>query len=101
MSSDLVRVNRLSGELDVKGEQLRGSEQRLALAADAAGAGLWSIDRETGRLWATSRALSMFGLAPDREHHYDDLLRSIHPDDRERVRKALRPMASSASPTQN
>jgi two-component system sensor kinase FixL len=31
----------------------------------------------------------MFGLAPDREHCFDDLLRSIHPDDRERVRSAL------------
>jgi C4-dicarboxylate-specific signal transduction histidine kinase len=27
----------------------------------------------------------MFGLDPDREHHFHDILRCIHPDDRERV----------------
>jgi two-component system, LuxR family, sensor kinase FixL len=89
LSSDLIRSVRLSAELSAKDAELHGSEQKLALAADAASAGLWSIERGTGRLWATPRALSMFGLAPDREHHVDDLLRSVHPDDRDRVREFI------------
>ena len=52
-------------------------------------AGLWSVDRATGRLWATPQALSMFGLKPDREHHVDELLAPVHPDDRDRVREFI------------
>ncbi|MCC7326446.1 MAG: PAS domain S-box protein [Burkholderiales bacterium] len=86
LSRDLIRSARLAADLDVKTGELRESEQKLALAADAANAGLWSIDNTTGRLWATPRALDMFALAHDREHGLDDVLRLIHPDDQDRVR---------------
>jgi two-component system, LuxR family, sensor kinase FixL len=87
LSGDLIRTARLSSDLAAKSVALRASEQQLALAADAARAGLWSIDRATGRLWATPRALAMFGLVPEGNHYVDDILRSIHPADRERVRE--------------
>jgi two-component system, LuxR family, sensor kinase FixL len=83
---DLIRAAQLSEELRVKEIALRDSEQKLAFAADAANAGLWSIDGTTGRMWATARALSMFGLRPGREHRFEEVLDSIHPDDRSRVR---------------
>ena len=86
LSRDLIRAAQLASELDARSGELRASEQQLALAADAASAGLWSIDGATGRVWATPRALSMFGLAPGGDHHVDDLLHRVHPDDRERVR---------------
>jgi PAS domain S-box-containing protein len=86
LSSDLIRSARLATDLDAKTVELRESEQKLALAADAANAGLWSIDGLTGRLWATPRALDMYALEHDREHGTEDVLRSIHPDDRDRVR---------------
>jgi two-component system, LuxR family, sensor kinase FixL len=86
LSRDLLRAVHLSAALDAKEAELRGSDEKLTLAADAASAGLWSVDTGTGRLWATARALSMFGLATDREHHVDEVLRSVHPEDRERVR---------------
>jgi PAS domain S-box-containing protein len=85
LSLDLIRAVRLSIDLDEKTVELRASEQKLALAADAANAGLWSVDGTTGRLWATPRALAMFGLAPDGEHRIDDVLRRIHPEDHDRV----------------
>jgi PAS domain S-box-containing protein len=87
LSLDQLRAVRLAAELKAKEGELRGSEARLALAADAANAGLWSVEAGTGKLWATPRALTMFGLDPVGEHHVDEVLRSVHPDDRERVRR--------------
>lgn len=86
LGRDLIRAVRLAAELDEKSQELEVSEDRLALAADAARAGLWSVDLATRRLWATPRALSMFDLDPERSHDADDILAAIHPDDRDRVR---------------
>jgi PAS domain S-box-containing protein len=86
LSLDLIRSVRLAVELDAKTVALQGSERKLAFAAEAARAGLWSVDPATGRLWATPQALSMFGLSTDREHHVDEVLAPVHPDDRERLR---------------
>lgn len=83
---DLIRSAQLASDLDAKTIALQASEQKLAFAAEAARAGLWSVDRATGRLWATPQALSMFGLSADREHHVDEVLAPVHPDDRDRVR---------------
>jgi two-component system sensor kinase FixL len=87
---NLIRAVGLAEELDARTVELRGSEQKLAFAAEAASAGLWSVDARTGRLWATPKAQAMFGLAPATDHHVDDVLTSIHPDDRERVRAFIR-----------
>jgi PAS domain S-box-containing protein len=89
LSLDLIRSVRLASELEVRTVALRASEQKLAFAAEAANAGLWSVDRTTGRLWATPQALSMFGLKPDGEHSVDELLRIVHPEDRERIREFI------------
>jgi two-component system sensor kinase FixL len=89
LSFELIRAVQLAAALQEKDIALRGSEVKLALAADAADAGLWSFARDSGRLWATPRALSMFNLAADREHRVHDVLSAIHPDDRQRVRQAF------------
>jgi len=86
LGGDIIRSVRLALELEAKTIALQDSEQKLAFAAEAAGAGLWSVDRRRGRLWATPRALSMFALAGDREHLGEEILATVHPDDRERVR---------------
>jgi two-component system sensor kinase FixL len=83
---ELIRSVRLAVELEAKTTELRGSEQKLSFAAEAASAGLWSVEPRTGRLWGTPKALSMFGLAPGHEHQIGQVLASIHPDDRERFR---------------
>jgi PAS domain S-box-containing protein len=89
LGRDLLRAAQLAQDLTAKDAALRGSERKLELAADAANAGLWSVERDTGQLWATSRALTMFGLEPDRAHLADDVLRAVHPDDREQVASFL------------
>lgn len=71
---DLLRASRLS--LD-----LRESEQRLALAANAAGIGLWSWDAASHRIWATERARSMLNLDATKDIERADVLSSVDPHD--------------------
>jgi len=82
LGSDLLRSAELRQEL---GE----SERRLSLAADAADAGLWSLDALTGRFWATPRAYAIFDLPLRPDIDIGDLLAVIHPQDRPRVERVL------------
>ena len=68
---------------------LRESEARLQLTADSAGAGLWVMAVETGRVWATAKLRELFHFAPEEELNYDTILEAIHPEDREAVRRAV------------
>ena len=74
---------------------LRASEQRLSLALDSAGAGLWSMDLETQSVWANPRLREMYGFGPGEELVYESFLRTIHPDDRDRVRQAVQASTES------
>jgi PAS domain S-box-containing protein len=85
LSLDLVRAPRLVRELDQRTEQLEASRQQVDLATAAASAGLWRVDVESGRLWATPRMLAMLGLAPDGNHTMEAALARVHPEDRERI----------------
>ena len=87
LSLDILNSVRLASQLEAKSVELRGSERKLAFAAEAARVGLWSIEPGSGRLWATPQALAMFGLAPDREHRVSEVLEVVHPEDREQVRE--------------
>ena len=69
---------------------LSEAEERLNLAADSAEAGLWALDMLTGICWATERARTMFGYSPDEVITVKRLDDSIHPDDREHVRRAMK-----------
>lgn len=71
-------------------ETLRESEARLRLATDAAGAGVWSWDSGTGGIWATEKALELYGFSPDEDITFDRFVSVIHPDDRDRVSGAAR-----------
>ena len=69
---------------------LRESEERLQLAAEAAEMGMWMLDIESGRFWATERARQIFGYTPDLEVTMGRFLESVHPSCRERVAEAVR-----------
>jgi len=69
--------------------QIRQAEERISLAADSAGAGLWTLDDRTGALWATDRARAIFGYSPDEVIDMERLERSVHPDDWDVVRAAI------------
>ena len=78
--------------------RLQESEARLSLAADSAGAGLWTLDLATGVFWATERARSIFSYAPD---DLIDLARfeaSVHPEDRDLVRRVIERATKEGGP---
>jgi PAS domain S-box-containing protein len=66
---------------------LRESEQRMDLAVDSAGAGLWSVDLVTRQVWATPRLRELFRFSPDEVLTFERFLTVAAPEDRERVRE--------------
>ena len=70
-------------------EALRESEERLAMAADAAGSGLWSLDYRTGVFWVTDRTRAIFGFSPDEVVTMERFEACVHPDDLDLVRRTI------------
>lgn len=64
---------------------LRESESSLYLAADSAGAGLWSWDFHTSLIWVTEKTRMLYGFQLDKRITADEFLCTVHPDDRDRV----------------
>jgi PAS domain S-box-containing protein len=79
LSRDVLRASKLAVEL---GE----SEQRMALAAEAANLGFWSRDLERKVIWATGKWRTFFGFMSSEPIQMDEMLHRVHPDDREPLR---------------
>ncbi|WP_373499777.1 sigma 54-interacting transcriptional regulator [Desulfococcus sp.] len=75
--------------------ELREKEARLRLTMDAAGAGLWSMEIDTGRVWVTPKTRELFHFVADEALTYDHFLEAIHPADREAVDRAVQHAAQS------
>lgn len=69
---------------------LRQSEERLQLAAEAADVGMWMLDVDGKRFWATVRAREIFGYQPDTEITMERFLESVNPPCRKTVTEAMR-----------
>jgi two-component system sensor kinase FixL len=82
LSRDALRASRLARELDQ-------SHRRLEMAVESARFGLCEWDNRTGAVWATQRALEIFGLS--RVHAGDPLqwLAQIHPEDAPNVQSGI------------
>jgi two-component system, LuxR family, sensor kinase FixL len=83
MSHEALRAAQLS-------DDLRESEERMTLAAEAAGFGVWMWSIARNQIWGSERWLGLFGLAPDAAVAFEDVIQRIHPDDREGVESAMR-----------
>ena len=70
-------------------EALRESEERLTMAADSAGAGLWILEYHTGIFWITEQTRAVFGYSPDEVVDLDRFLAVVHPDDQDLVQGAM------------
>lgn len=75
LSHDLLRADQLSDEL-------RESEERMSLAAEAANVGAWVWNPAKDELWMTERGRALFGFAPDTRLDYAALQGRVHPEDR-------------------
>src|SRR5438045_8460222 len=61
---------------------LSESEDRVALAADAAQLGVWEIDAATNKVWVSDKVRDLFQIAPGTGVDYAAFHERVHPDDR-------------------
>ncbi|MFC7411177.1 PAS-domain containing protein [Hydrogenophaga atypica] len=83
-------------------QALRDFNERMALAADSAGLGVWEIDMVSGqRIW-DAQMYRMFGVAPDspQAEPLGIWRRCLHPEDRERVNRSLANALAGGAPFQ-
>jgi formate hydrogenlyase transcriptional activator len=71
-------------------ETLREEEAKLGMAINAAGAGLWIVEPDSGHVWATPKTRELFLFAPDEELNYESFFKAVHPEDRDRVNEAVK-----------
>ena len=64
---------------------LAENEEKLRLAVEATGLGLWDYDIGSGKLVWNQRLKELYGMAPDTEVTYEMYRQAIHPEDRDRV----------------
>ena len=93
LTSDVLRANELASTVRRQGEVLHETDQRLGLAADSADLGFWSWDSQTGRLWMSSRARALRGYPPGERLDIERFMASVHPDDRDTLRRVVRDAA--------
>jgi PAS domain S-box-containing protein len=83
LSHDVLRTVQLT-------DDLRESETRMKLAAEAAGFGVWMWTLATNRVWASERALRLFGFELGADVTFEQVFERVNPDDCERVKSAVR-----------
>jgi len=75
LSEDVFRAARLS-------DDLRDSEERMSLAAEAANLGMWVWDVMKNEVWMTDKGRALFGFAQNARLDAAALISRVHPDDR-------------------
>jgi PAS domain S-box-containing protein len=83
LSRDVLRAAQL-------GRELRESEERMTLASEAAGFGVWMWTIARNQIWGSEQWLHLFGFPPDATVSLEMAMQRIHPDDRERVEREVR-----------
>ena len=90
-------VHDITGRKEME-RKVQESEKRLRRAQRIAHLGNWERDLETDTLLCSSELLRIFGWREGANVTYDAFLRSIHPDDRGKVRKARTDAISGETP---
>jgi PAS domain S-box-containing protein len=92
LSSSLcaLALSALICERDLAEAALRRSEQRLTLGQEAGGIGVWDWNAARDRAWCSQSYLRLHGLQHlGHESGLDDLLATVHVNDRPALRRAL------------
>ncbi|WP_183878382.1 ATP-binding protein [Rhizobium sp. BK512] len=84
-----MRGRRRQFEARSRMEALDEGERRLQTALEAGRLGAWELDLASGVLTTSTTCKAIFGRRPEEPFTYDDLQRSIHSDDRERMQAAM------------
>ncbi|MGH9660665.1 MAG: PAS domain-containing protein, partial [Bryobacteraceae bacterium] len=78
--------------------ELRTSQQRLALALDGSGLGLFDLNLDTGELYLSPSLEAMLGYEPNRMPLRRGFIPLMHPDDRDTARRAFREHLDEVTP---
>ena len=70
-------------------EALRESEERVSLAANTTGLGLWVWDATRDETWITPEGRRLFGWGESEPVNLERFVHTLHPDDREPTRQAV------------
>ncbi len=63
-------------------DELRESEERMSLAAEAANLGMWVWDAARDKVWMSDKGRALFGVAADALLDDATLIARVHPEDR-------------------
>lgn len=70
-------------------EQLRKNDERVAMAVESGGVGLWEVDIKADLLWHSTEWSNLFGFPPGVAVTRQQVLAKVHPDDREILQRAM------------
>lgn len=88
-ANEMIMVGIDISELKLKNKQLRDSERRLSLALNAAGAGVWEWNLQTGEEYWDQNTERLFGLDPGEfGGNYADFVHFVHEEDLEELEAA-------------
>src|SRR6266480_5186269 len=90
--SDVLLAAQLTRELRASDASLRDSEARINLAANAANFGLWVWNIRDDELLVTEKWRRLFGFAESEPVKFGQLLKVVHPEDRERIKQTVQEM---------
>ncbi|WP_082480389.1 MULTISPECIES: PAS domain-containing sensor histidine kinase [unclassified Rhizobium] len=85
-----MRGRRRQFDAQLRMQALDDGERRLATALEAGRLGAWEFDLATEALTTSVTCRSIFGRGADDTLSYDELISTIHPEDRERMIDAVR-----------
>ncbi len=83
LSDDVLHAAQLAADL-------RESKERMSLAMQAGGIGLWIWDLATNQVWGSERWLGLFGFGSQVPVAYERIVERIHQDDREQVEQEIK-----------
>jgi PAS domain S-box-containing protein len=70
-------------------QALRESEERMALAAEAAEVGVWGWNIARNHVWGSERWWRLFGFAAGEDVSFEKVIQRIHPEDRKKVEQEV------------
>jgi len=76
-------------ELVNKDAALRGSEERMRMAAEAVNLGIWEWDLSKDEIWATNARRALLGWPASGKITLEHFISRLHPGDRDRIRQAI------------
>ena len=90
LSNDMLRAAQLAWKLEASQAALHKTEQDMEIAASAVGLALWTWDIANDEVRLSHKARAVLGFSPSEKLDTERISSVIHPDDRERLREAVK-----------